>query len=211
MLISAVQESDSIIHIYTFFFIFFSIIVITGYWIEFPVLYSRTLSFILSIYNSLHLLIPNSQSVPPPPFFPLGNHKSVLYVCESVSVSLSLFFLIWLCWVLVAAGGPLSCGMRTISCSTHAGSSSPTRDRTWAPCIGSAESYPLDHQGSLPTCFDWSENLLHKAFISIISNSKQHDLCVLGLVCTNGSLFRAHHFNCHQICLRYTTFCGQKT
>ena len=28
------------------------------------------------------------------------------------------------------------------------GSSSPTRKRTWAPCIGSAESYPLDHQGS---------------------------------------------------------------
>ena len=30
----------------------------------------------------------------------------------------------------------------------HVGSSSPTRDRTWAPCIGSMESYPLDHQGS---------------------------------------------------------------
>ena len=30
----------------------------------------------------------------------------------------------------------------------HVGSSSPTRDQTWAPCIGSAESYPLDHKGS---------------------------------------------------------------
>ena len=30
----------------------------------------------------------------------------------------------------------------------HGGSSSPARDRTWAPCIGSVESYPLDHQGS---------------------------------------------------------------
>ena len=29
-------------------------------------LYSRTLLFILSLYNSLHLLIPNSQSIPPP-------------------------------------------------------------------------------------------------------------------------------------------------
>ena len=29
----------------------------------------------------------------------------------------------------------------------HAGSSSLTRDQTQAPCIGSAESYPLDHQG----------------------------------------------------------------
>ena len=30
----------------------------------------------------------------------------------------------------------------------HVGSSSPTRARTQAPCIGSAESYPLDDQGS---------------------------------------------------------------
>ena len=30
----------------------------------------------------------------------------------------------------------------------HVGSSSPTRDRILAPCIGSAESYPLDHRGS---------------------------------------------------------------
>ena len=41
-----------------------------------------------------------------------------------------------------------SCGMRTLSCSMHVGSSSPTRDATQAPCIGSVESYPLDHQGS---------------------------------------------------------------
>ena len=32
---------------------------------QFPVLYSRTLLFTHSIYNSLHLLIPNSQSIPP--------------------------------------------------------------------------------------------------------------------------------------------------
>ena len=38
--------------------------------------------------------------------------------------------------------------MQTLSCSMHAGSISPTRDRTRAPCIGSAESYPLNHQGS---------------------------------------------------------------
>ena len=40
---------------------------------------------VVHIYNSLHLLIPNSQSIPPPPTLPLRNHKSVLYVCESVS------------------------------------------------------------------------------------------------------------------------------
>ena len=49
--------------------------------------------------------------------------------------------LLWHGGSLVGACGLLSCGMR-------AGFSSPTRARTWAPCIGSAESYPLDHQGS---------------------------------------------------------------
>ena len=43
--------------------------------------------------------------------------------------------------LLVAAYGLLSCGM-------HVGSSFLTRDQTPAPCVGSVESYPLDHQGS---------------------------------------------------------------
>ena len=50
--------------------------------------------------------------------------------------------------LLLAACGLLSCGMRTLSCGLHAGSSSPTRDQTQAPCIGRVESYPLDHQGN---------------------------------------------------------------
>ena len=47
---------------------------ITGYWIYFPVLYSRTLLFIHSIYKSLHLLTPISHSIPPPTPL-LGNHN----------------------------------------------------------------------------------------------------------------------------------------
>ena len=50
-------------------------------------LYGRILLFIHSKCNSLHLLTPNSPSTPLLPPFPLGNHKSVLYVCESVSNS----------------------------------------------------------------------------------------------------------------------------
>ena len=42
---------------------------------------------VYSIYNSLHLLIPDSQCIPPPCPLPLGDYKPVLYVCESVSVS----------------------------------------------------------------------------------------------------------------------------
>ena len=61
------------------FFIFFSVWLITGYWIYFLVLYIRTLLFIHSKCNSLHLPTPNSK-------LPFGNHKSVLYVCESVSI-----------------------------------------------------------------------------------------------------------------------------
>ena len=50
--------------------------------------------------------------------------------------------------LLVVACGLLSCGMWTLSCGMHVGSSSPTRGGTRPPCIGSVESYPLDHQGS---------------------------------------------------------------
>ena len=38
--------------------------------------------------------------------------------------------------------------MQTLSCGVHVGSSSPTTNRTRAPCIGSTESYPLGHQES---------------------------------------------------------------
>ena len=46
------------------------------------------------------------------------------------------FFFFWLRRVWVAAGGLLSCGMRTLSCGMHVGSSSLTRDQTWAPALG---------------------------------------------------------------------------
>ena len=81
VLIPAVQQIDSVIHIYTFFFIFFSIMV---YHRILNIV--RTLLFIHSTYNSLHLLIPNSQSIPPPPLSPLATTSLF-----SMSVSLFLF------------------------------------------------------------------------------------------------------------------------
>ena len=61
-----------------------------------------------------------------------------------------LFLKIYL-FILSAAG--VSCGMRALHCSLwalrcgmHVGSSFLIRDRTWAPCIGNTESYPLEHQ-----------------------------------------------------------------
>ena len=47
----------------------------------------KTLLFIHPIYDSLRLLIPDFQSFPPLPPLALSNRRSVLYVCESVSVS----------------------------------------------------------------------------------------------------------------------------
>ena len=86
----------------------------------------------------------------------------IIIICISFSVNWlfmldfgSFFFLkkifiylFWLCWVLVAASGIFVVACELFSCGIHVGSTSPTRDRTRAPCIGSAESYVLDHQGS---------------------------------------------------------------
>ena len=67
---------------------------ITGYWIYFPVLHSRTLLFIHSIYKSLHLLIPASQSFPPL-LLPLFSTTSLF----SVSLSLLCRY-VYLCSIL---------------------------------------------------------------------------------------------------------------
>ena len=85
MLVSAVHQSDSV-YIYTFPYSL-PLWFITGYWIWFPVLYSRTSLFIHSLYNSLHLLTPNSHSIPPPPPSPLA-----ITSLFSMSVSLFLFY-----------------------------------------------------------------------------------------------------------------------
>ena len=62
-------------YIYILFSYYFLSRVITRYWTEFPVLYSRTSLFIQSTYNSLHLL----TWLPIPfPLHPLGNHNSIL-------------------------------------------------------------------------------------------------------------------------------------
>ena len=79
MFISAVEQRDSVRHKYTFLYSF-PLLFITGYWIEFPVLYSRTLLLIHSIYNSLHLLIPKSQYSPLQPSFPLST-TSLFVLC----------------------------------------------------------------------------------------------------------------------------------
>ena len=78
-LLSAIQQSDSVIHIYSLLKYSFPLWFIIGCRIWFPVLYGRTLLFIYSIFNSLHLLTPTFHSIPPPTPS-LGNCESVLYI-----------------------------------------------------------------------------------------------------------------------------------
>jgi len=65
------------IHIYTYSFLYsFPLWFITSYWIQFPMLYSRTWLFTHSVHTSLHLLTP---------------HPSLPTTTSLFSVSLSLF------------------------------------------------------------------------------------------------------------------------
>ena len=71
MLISVVQQRDSVIH-------YFPICFITGYWIYFPVLQNGSLSFIHFIYNSLLMLIPNSQAIS---LYPSPRQSQICSLC----------------------------------------------------------------------------------------------------------------------------------
>ena len=85
---------------------------------------------------------------------------------------------------LLLCAGSFSCGMQahscdmwTLSCSMHLGSSSPTRDQTWGPCVGSGESYPLDHQGG-PYCLSLMSpfSFMGSAHILFVSSHKKMSL-----------------------------------
>ena len=83
---------------------------------------------------------------------------SSLLTCSFILfIYLKKYLFIWLRQVLVAAHGIFVaprgifiavCGIFSCGMQDLVGSSSLTGARTRAPCIGSAESYPLDHQGS---------------------------------------------------------------
>ena len=69
------------IHAYIFFFILYAIMVCYRLWNTIPCAMQQDL-VIHSLYNSLHLLTSDSQSTPPPPFFPLATTGLFsLWVC----------------------------------------------------------------------------------------------------------------------------------
>ena len=84
----------------------------------------------------------------------------------------NFIYLFMLCWVLVAVCGifVVACGL--LGCRMHAGPCSPIRYQTQAPCIGSVESYPLDHQGS-PSSFTFKENNQGQELVEMSSKHRR--------------------------------------
>ena len=60
-----IAKSFSYTYVYSFLSRFFSIEFITKYWVEFPVLYSRSFLVIYLIHSNLWMLIPNSWCIHP--------------------------------------------------------------------------------------------------------------------------------------------------
>ena len=106
---------------YTFFFTFFSTMVYHRILNVVLCAYSRTL-FTHSVYTSLHLLAPDSQLILAPSPLPLGKHKSVVCVSDSVSVACMLSSFFAIPWT-VALQAPVS--MARISQANFLGKKSP--------------------------------------------------------------------------------------
>ena len=82
VIISAVQQSDSVINVHTssLLKILFPYRLITEYWVEFPMLYSRSLLTSHSIYT-VGLCNPKPP-VHTPQLTPFDKHKFIFKVCE---------------------------------------------------------------------------------------------------------------------------------
>ena len=110
MLVSSVQQSGSVIHIY---------ILSQGiikYWVEFPVLYRRSLLVIYFIYSSVAMLRPASSCIPPTHLSPLVT-VSLFSVCESLSVWHTSSFVsrVFCCWWLFSVWAEFSdCGRANV-------------------------------------------------------------------------------------------------
>ena len=62
LLLSGVQPTESVIYVSTFFFCrFFTIYAIIEYWVDFPVLHSRSLLVIYFVYSNVYVSIPVIQ------------------------------------------------------------------------------------------------------------------------------------------------------
>ena len=88
MLVSGVQQTDSVIYIYIYIYILFQILF--SYRLLQNIEYSSLCYTVgpcwLSVLHIVVYMLINLLIYPSPPPFPLGNYKFVFYVCESLSV-----------------------------------------------------------------------------------------------------------------------------
>ena len=104
--------------------------------------------------------------------------------CDSLSLCVCfqffiLFFKIYFIYLFGCAGSQLR---RTGSSLQHEGSCSLTRDRTWAPCIGSVASQPLDHQGSPRRSILLTNFLLYNTILLTI-DTRTYLSCITETLC----------------------------
>ena len=104
------------------------------------------------------------------PIFLLGSYWLLLLICKSYLFILKIF--------IYLAAPSLCCRTQDLqlrhanSLLQHVECSSLTRDRTQAPCIWSAESQPLDHQGSpCKSSLNIFILILHHIYVLQISSS----------------------------------------
>ena len=116
---------------------------ITGYWIQFPVLYGRTLLFMHSVYNNLHLLIPNPHCLPLPhsnhSLFSKSDSVSVLWMSSFVSYfrytyqrSHMVFILLWLSSLSMIFSRSIYIAANVLQ-PTLESQSKQTHQRLWIP------------------------------------------------------------------------------
>ena len=101
VLISGVQQSDPVMYLYIFFYILFH------YDLSQDIEYSSLCCTVgPCCWSSLHIIvcIPKLPIQPSPISFPLGKRKSVLYVCEPVSVLQTSSFVLYFRFHMIVYG-----------------------------------------------------------------------------------------------------------
>ena len=168
---SAVQRSDSVIHIYKF-----SFYILFHYGLPQDVEYSflcytvsKTWLFIHSKCDSLHLPTPNSQSIPLPPLTPWQPQICSLWVlfCSSCHILNSTYkwyhIVIWYhsfpFW-LISLSMIISSCILSLFCNVPKATTSPSLSRIWTRVAFST---------SHPPCLDlfYNNHLKHKNPISL--------------------------------------------
>ena len=138
MLVSAVQQSESALHIHVspLFLCFLPIQVTTKCWVEFPELYSRFSFVIYFIRSSVCMSIPISQFIPPASFLPLCPITCSLSLCLNFCFGNSFVCIIFQGFPCDSAGKESTCNAGDLGLIPGLGRSP-----------GEGKGYPLHYSG----------------------------------------------------------------